>query len=156
MRDRVFLDDVLIEDTYDWHAQDDAGNVWYMGEEVTNYEYDENGNLIGTDSTGAWEAGKDVAGVGTIAEPGIVMKAKLLPGDSYRQEFYRGEAEDMGTIVALNVPITLSNGLTYSCLQTRDWTPLDPTADEYKYYAPGIGKIREENTDGRNSLGRGA
>ena len=54
VRDRVFLDGLLIEDTFDWYAQDDAGNVWYMGEEVTDFEYDDEGNRIGTSHTGAW------------------------------------------------------------------------------------------------------
>lgn len=67
-----------------------------------------------------------------------------MPGDVYNQEYYRGEAEDMGEVVALNVSITLSNGTTYSCLQIRDFTPLEPSANEYKYYAPGIGVIVEQ------------
>jgi hypothetical protein len=89
VRDRVFLEELLIEDTHDWYAQDDDGNVWYMGEEVINYEYNDDGNVIGTDNEGAWEAGVD----GAI--PGIIMKAVLTPGDSYQQEFYEGVAEDM-------------------------------------------------------------
>ena len=68
VRDRVYVDEVLIEDTYDWYAQDNAGNVWYMGEEVTNYEYDDDGNVIGTDSEGAWEAGE--RGPGRSPSPG--------------------------------------------------------------------------------------
>lgn len=148
VRDRVFLEEVLIEDTHDWFAQDDDGNVWYMGEEVINYEYDDDGNLIETNNEGAWEAGLDIAGAGKPAEAGIIMKATLTPGDTYRQEYYEGEAEDMGEIVALDVEITLSDGTTYSCLQTRDWTPLEPESEEYKYYAPGVGVVREEAIGG--------
>ena len=142
VRDRVYIDELLIEDTHDWFAQDDSGNVWYMGEEVVNYEYDEEGNVIATDSDGAWEAGVDGA------VPGILMKATLVVGDTYQQEFYAGEAEDMAAIHALNVPVTLANGMTYNCLQTREWTPLDPGVVEYKYYAPGIGQVAEEKVDG--------
>src|SRR3990170_8083774 len=65
VRDRVFLDDVLIEDTHDWYAQDDAGNVWYMGEQVDNHNYDDEGMLLNITHEGEWEAGKDVAGLGT-------------------------------------------------------------------------------------------
>ena len=61
VRDREFLDELLIENTTDWYAQDDKGNVWYMGEDVTNYEYDDDENLIGTDNEGAWEAGVERA-----------------------------------------------------------------------------------------------
>ena len=156
VRDRVYEDDLLIEDTEDWYAQDQAGNVWYMGETVVNFEYDDDGNLIGTDSEGAWEAGADVAGIGEIAQPGIIMKASPRPGDSYQQEFYRGEAEDTARIVALNVSVTLADGTVHSCLQTRDLNPLDPGPDEFKYYAAGIGVVREEKVDGsENSELRG-
>ena len=76
VRDRVYEDGLLIEDTEDWYAQDDAGNVWYMGEEVINYEYDENGVLTGTNTDGSWEAGLDVAGVGVLAVAGWSMPAQ--------------------------------------------------------------------------------
>ncbi len=91
----------LIEDTHDWFAQDDDGNVWYMGEEVTNYEYDDDDNLIGTDNDGAWEAGVD------DALPGIVMWADPEAGVSYYQEYYEDEAEDMGMVVAIGVRVEL-------------------------------------------------
>jgi len=143
VRDRVYLDGLLVEDTLDWFAQDDEGNVWYMGEEVVNYEYDDDGNLVGTDTEGSWEAGTD----GAVA--GIYMKAVLEPGDSYRQEFYEGEAEDMGEIVALDVPVTLDDGRVFLCLQTRDWNPLEPAAPaEFKYYASGLGLVAEEKVTG--------
>jgi hypothetical protein len=144
VRDRVFLDDVLIEDTDDWYAQDDAGNVWYMGEEVDNYNYDDEGRLIDITHEGAWEAGLDVAGAGRSALPGYVMPAAPGAGDVYHQEYYPGEAEDMGQVVALNVSVTLADGSTYSCLQTRDTNPLDPGAVEFKYYAPEVGLVLEE------------
>ncbi|MEE8148119.1 MAG: hypothetical protein V3T24_10980, partial [Longimicrobiales bacterium] len=147
VRDRVFCEDLLVEDTYDWYAQDQNGNVWYMGEEVTNYEYDDDGNLIGTDSAGAWEAGQDVAGVGSNAIPGIIMKTSFVVGDTYQQEFYAGEAEDRGEIFALDVAVTLADGTAYTCLQTRDTNPLDPGVVEFKYFAPGVGVVLEEKED---------
>ena len=143
VRDRVFLDGLLIEDTHDWYAQDLDGNVWYMGEQVVNYEYDDEENVIATDDEGAWETGVD----GALA--GILMKATLIPGDSYRQEFLVGEAEDMGAIVALDVLVLLADGSSHICLQTRDWNPLEPDEPhEFKYYAHGIGLVVEETVDG--------
>jgi hypothetical protein len=143
LHDRVYLDGLLIEDTLDWYAQDDDGNVWYLGEEVVNYEYDDDDNLISTDSDGSWEAGVD----GAVA--GIYMKATLEPGDSYQQEFYEGEAEDMGEVVALDVPVTLADGRLFLCLQTRDWNPLDPASPaEFKYYAAGLGLVAEQVVGG--------
>ena len=148
IRDRVYLDDVLIEDTHDWYAQDDEGNVWYMGEEVDDHNYDDEGNLIDITHGGAWEAGLDVVGAGVTAKPGYVMKASPAPGDIYHQEYYAGEAEDMGEVVALDVPVTLSDGTVYTCLQTRDFTPLEPDVNEHKYYASGVGVVLEEVVDG--------
>ncbi len=147
VRDRVFLDELLIEDTHDWFAQDDDGNVWYMGEDVINYEYDDDDNVIDTDNEGAWEAGVD----GAVA--GIIMKAVLTVGDTYQQEFYEGEAEDMGEIVATDVQVQLEDGSTWNnCLQTLEWDPLEPDDDEYKYYAPDEGLIKEEVVDGDETL----
>ena len=147
VRDRVFLDELLIEDTHDWFAQDDDGNVWYMGEDVINYQYDEDENVISIDNEGAWEAGVDGA------EPGIIMKAKLIPGDSYQQEYYEGEAEDMGEIVATNVTVELEDGSTWKkCLKTLEWNPLEPDDEEYKYYAPGQGLIKEAVVDGDETV----
>ena len=144
VRDRVFEEELLIEDTHDWFAQDDDGNVWYMGEEVDNYEYDDEDELIGIDHDGAWEAGLDVADRGVIALPGYQMEAAPMPGDVYHQEFYAGEAEDMAEVLALDVAVTLGDGTMYSALRTRDFTPLEPGVDEYKSYAPGVGTILEE------------
>ena len=142
-RDRVYVDELLIEDTYDWFAQDDAGNVWYMGEEVVNYEYDDEGELIETNNDGAWEAGVDGA------LPGIQMWANPTAGESYYQEYYEDEAEDMGMIVRLGVEVELEDGSIYDdCLQVLDWNPLEPGTLEYKFYAPGLGMIKEEKVGG--------
>ena len=147
IRDRVFLDELLIEDTHDWYAQDDDGNVWYMGESVINYEYDDDDNILSTNNDGAWEAGVD----GAI--PGIIMKATLIVGDSYQQEFYEGEAEDMGKIKALGVQVELEDGTIYTnCLQTLEWNSLEPDDQEFKYYAPDVGLIKEELVDGDETV----
>ena len=146
-RDQVFVDELLIEDTHDWYAQDDDGNVWYLGEEVVNYEYDDDDNLIDTNNDGAWEAGVD----GAIA--GIIMKATYIIGDSYQQEFYEGEAEDMAKIEATGFQVEIEDGTTYNnCLQTLEWDPLQPDDQEYKYYTPDVGLIKEELVDGNETV----
>ena len=144
VRDRAYLNDILVEDTHDFFAQDDEGNVWYMGEEVDNYNFDDEGALVDITHEGAWEAGKDVAGLGHIAKPGHVMKASPAVEDTYHQEYYVGEAEDMAEVVALDVAVTLSDGTNYTCLKTRDFSALEPTLNEFKYYASGIGLVLEE------------
>lgn len=134
VRDTVTLGGVLYEDTFDWFAQDQAGNVWYFGEDVDNYE---NGVLANHD--GSWEAGKDGA------LPGIVMHAAPAEhiGEPYHQEYYVGEAEDMGKVLSLTESVTVPAGSFENVLQTEDWTPLEPGLFEHKYYAEGVGVIRE-------------
>ncbi len=55
----------LVEDTFDWYAQDKDGNVWYFGEDTKQYE---NGQVVSTE--GSWEAGVN------NAKPGIVMEGQ--------------------------------------------------------------------------------
>jgi hypothetical protein len=133
----------LIEQTADWFAQDRDGNVWYLGEDTTAFD---NGR---PSSAGSWEAGVDGA------LPGIIMKADPQVGDAYRQEFYRGEAEDMGKVVRIGdaetVPFRSFDGL----LVTQDWTPLEPKVVEEKFYAKGVGLVLETTIrggSGRNEL----
>ena len=127
VRDRVFLNDELIEDTKDWYAQDKYGNVWYFGEDSKEII---DGKISST--KGSWVAGY------YGANPGIVMKANPQVGDIYRQEYYPGEAEDMGEVVALGVTIKVKYGSFSNCLQTKDWNPLEPGNEEYKYYCPEV------------------
>ena len=139
VRDRVFEDGALVEDTRDWYAQDRQGNVWYMGEETAEYE---NGEVVTT--AGSWEAGVDGA------MPGIVMLADPQVGDVYRQEFYEGEAEDIGTVTALGGEISVPAG-TWSAadvLVTEEWTPLEPDVREQKTYASGVGVVHELQIEG--------
>jgi hypothetical protein len=124
----------LKEDTMDWYAQDKAGNVWYFGEAVNNYR---DGKLI--HHTGSWEAGVNGA------KPGIIMRADPKVGDTYRQEYYKGYAEDMGTIVATDKKITVPHGTFENCLQVRDWSQIDAT-NEYKFYCPAVGFLVREET----------
>jgi hypothetical protein len=136
VRDTVYLNGEMIEDTLDWYAQDQEGNVWYMGEEVNNFQ---NGQLV--NHSGSWEAGVDGA------RPGIVMFADPAAhlGETYRQEYYAGIAEDMAELLSVSESMTLPYGSFTDVVQTRDFTPLEPGVEETKYYAPGIGLIREVN-----------
>jgi hypothetical protein len=142
VRDRVWEideegEEELIEDTYDWHAQDLIGNVWYFGEIAKNFE---DGELV--DIEGSWKAGRD------FAKAGILMKAAPEVGDFYRQEFALGDAEDMGEVISTTgsatVPAASCSG---DCVVTRDWTPIEPDVEENKYYAAGIGVILEVNPE---------
>ena len=131
VRDTVTLDGVLAEDTFDWFAQDKDGNVWYFGELSQEFQ---DGELVSLE--GSWEAGVDGA------KPGIVMKAHPQVGNVYRQEFALGVAEDMAKVVSLNASVTTPLRSFSKVLQTRDFSPLKAGADEYKFYARGIGQVR--------------
>jgi hypothetical protein len=132
VHDRVTLekDGSLVEDTYDWYAQDDKGNIWYLGEDTKEYE---NGKVSSTE--GSWEAGVDGA------QPGILLPASPQPGLSYRQEYYEGEAEDAAQVLSLDKQAEVPFGSFQDLLQTRDWTPLQPELLEHKYYAKGVGPV---------------
>ena len=130
VHDSVFLDGELIEDTYDWYAQDMDGNVWYLGEATEEYE---GGVVVST--AGSWEPGVD----GAI--PGIVMPAEPAVGQAYRQEFYAGEAEDQAEVLSTSESVTVPLGSYTNCVKTYDTTPLDPDAQEHKYYCSGVGNV---------------
>jgi hypothetical protein len=128
--DRGWENGKLIEQTYDWYAQDKKGNVWYFGEDTKEYE---NGKVVST--KGSWEGGVDGA------KPGIIMQADPKVGQSYRQEYYVGKAEDMAKVVSLNESATVPYGSFDHVLVTKEFTPLEPGYVEHKYYAPGIGQV---------------
>ena len=126
-----YEDGVLIEDTFDWFAQDVEGNVWYFGEDTK--ELDENGNVISTE--GSWEAGVNGA------EPGIIMLADPKKGDKYQQEFATDVAEDMAQVIGFEDSFCVRYGCFENVLVTKEWSPLEKGVVEYKYYAQGVGFI---------------
>jgi len=133
VRDMVSMGDKMIEDTYDWFAQDKEGNVWYLGEDVTNYE---NGAV--KDKAGSWEAGVDgaIAGIVMFGDPTAHV------GETYRQEYYAGEAEDMAELLSVTESVTVPSGSFDNVVKTHDFSPLDPELQEEKYYAQGIGAVK--------------
>jgi hypothetical protein len=137
VRDRVSIDGELVEDTLDWFAQDRAGNVWYLGEESTEYE---DGEAVST--AGSWEAGVDGA------LPGIVMPAEPRPGHAYRQEFYPGEAEDLAEVLRVDGTAAVPVGAFEDVVTIREWNPLEPAVVEEKHYAAGVGMISENTVTG--------
>jgi hypothetical protein len=126
-----------VEDTYDWYAQDSDGNVWYMGEDTTEFK---NGKVAST--AGSWEAGVDGA------QPGIAFPADPQPGLAYRQEYYAGEAEDNGEVVSVDEQAEVPAGHYSPVVMTRDTTPVEPKVLEFKFYAKGIGPVLEITASG--------
>lgn len=141
IRDTNWENGKLVEETFDWFAQDDAGNVWYFGEFSTQYK---NGKVIGHE--GSWEAGVNGASAG------IVMEAKPKVGDTYQQELAPGIAEDMATVLSLNESVCVPFGCFSNVLETKDFSPLEPGVAENKYYAPEIGQIKTIMVEGGSEV----
>jgi hypothetical protein len=139
VRDVVSVEGEIAEKTFDWYAQDRYGNVWYMGEESREYE---NGKVVSTE--GSWEAGVDGA------QPGIIVLGDPQVGDRYRQEYYKGEAEDFGQVLKLDASVEVPYGSFDNVLVTKDWTPLEPKVLEEKYYARDVGVVFEHSIKGPN------
>jgi hypothetical protein len=146
VRDTVTQDGELVEDTFDWYAQDHDGNVWYLGEDTAEFE---GGEVSST--SGSFEAGVDGA------LPGIIMPADPVDGLRYRQEYYKGEAEDNGEILSVEEQAETASGHFEDVVLTKDTITIEPDVVEYKLYAPGVGPVlvlgvsggggREELTD---------
>jgi hypothetical protein len=130
VHDVVTEDGDVVEDTFDWYAQDADGNLWYLGEDTKEYE---NGKVKSTE--GSWQAGVDGA------QAGIVLPAAPKVGMTYRQEYYAGEAEDKGEVLSLNEKAAVPFGSFEHVLMTRDSTPLEPKVLEHKFYARGVGPV---------------
>jgi hypothetical protein len=143
VRDQAFEGRALIEDTEDWFAQDAAGNVWYFGESTAECE----GHRV-VSRHGSWEAGVDGA------QPGIVMLANPEIGDYYRQEYLRGEAEDVARVLRLGATVTHKTATYPNVVITEDFSKLEPAVIEHKKYAPGVGLVEEQLVKGGSGVVR--
>jgi hypothetical protein len=125
-----------IERTFDWYAQDQAGDVWYMGED--SFEKKQGRFVRASDS---WEAGVNGA------QPGIIMPADPQPGDVYRQEYYPPDALDQARVLSRNARVAVAYGSFDHVLATDEWSPVEPQT-ERKNYVAGVGEIEERVTAG--------
>jgi hypothetical protein len=140
VHDVVTEDGQLVEDTYDWYAQDATGNIWYLGEDTKEYD---NGKVTSTE--GSWQAGVDGA------QPGILLLADPKRAMEYRQEYYRGQAEDAARVLSLDMRVKVPFGAFDRVLVTKDFTPLEPNLVEHKFYAPGVGPVLAITVKGGSS-----
>jgi hypothetical protein len=129
VRDRLYLKGKLAERTTDWYSQDARGNVWYFGEDTA--ELDAHGRVTNTEGT--WLAGRDGA------RAGIYITADPRVGQTARQEYYKGQAEDHFRVAAL---------FGRNAVLTQEWTPLEPGVLDHKYYVRGVGTVLEQTVKG--------
>lgn len=155
-------DGEVSEDTDDWFAHAIAGDVHYCGEISGEFEFfdgddPEEAELVSID--GSWKAGRDGA------KSGVLVPLAPQVGDVYRQEWALGDAEDVAEVLSVdygfgddpeldeNVPKQLATLLCNDdCRVTREFTPLEPEAEERKYYAPGIGLFLEVDVESGDAV----
>ena len=143
--DKLNLSGALEERTLDYYAQDKDGNVWYFGEDTAELKPD--GSVKSTEGT--WLSGRDGA------EAGIFMPADPQVGQSFRQEYYKGQAEDHFRILSLSEQVKTPGSTSDQAMLTMEWTPLEPNVVDHKYYVQGIGTVLEQTAKGpleRNTL----
>jgi len=136
VNDSAFVEGDLVEPTADWYAQDDSGNVWYMGEFTTDLTNKKNPH------EGSWEAG--VKG----ARAGIIMLAEPKVGVTYDQEVAKGVAEDKATVLSLDTNVSVPYGSFSNVLKTKEFSALEPGVSENKYYAANVGDVKEKTLKG--------
>jgi hypothetical protein len=138
IRDRLFRGGKVREDTDDWYTQDRQGTVWYFGEATR--EIGSDGRVVTRE--GSWQAGVNGA------KPGIFMPAHPKVGQSFRQEFYKGHAEDRFRVESLTESVKVPYGTFTNVVKTTETSPLEPGVIDSKFYARGIGQVKEASVKG--------
>jgi len=134
------LDYEPVEVTQDWFAQSGgAGDVYYCGENSLDYEDD-----VVASVDGSFESGVD------NAAGGLLIRSMPMVGEVHRQEYDLDDAEDIVEYLSLSTTPPAEEGgenPAFSCadaggcLKTLDYTPLEPSESEYKYYIDGVGFV---------------
>jgi len=132
----VSEDGERVEITDDWFAQDKGGNVWFFGNQSRDYENGKPG------PRGGFEAGVDGA------EAGVAMAADPVPGLRFRNEYFKGDAEDRSEIVTVGKEkAETAAGFFTKLVMVRETAPPEPKLQEFKFYARGTGIVLTINTD---------
>jgi hypothetical protein len=132
VHDRVSQNGETLENTDDYYAQDSDGNLWYLGEDTSEYK---NGKL--KTKEGSWAYGVDGA------QPGVIVPASPKQGMKYREEYYAGHAEDAAEILSVGSQVQVPYGRFHNAVLTRNFSTIEPTVEEMKLYAKGVGPVME-------------
>jgi len=134
VEEKDFEDSVLVERSLNYFAISKKNNsVFYFGEDVDFF--DKNGNIIGHE--GSWRAGRNGA------KPGLIMPGIALIGARYFQEIAPGVALDKAEILSVTDTVTVPVGTFKNVLKTEETTSLEPDVVDFKFYARGIGLIKD-------------
>jgi hypothetical protein len=130
VRDTVSENGTIVEDTFDWYAEDDEGTLWYLGEDTAEFD-----NGVISSREGSFEAGRNGA------QAGVILPADPQVGMQYRQEYYAGHAEDNGEVLGTDERVEAAYGSFDGALLTEDTNALEPDVVEHKSYAKGVGPV---------------
>jgi hypothetical protein len=130
VEDRELINGALVEVALDYFAQDDNGTVFYLGEDVDEYK---GGKIVG--HSGTWHFGRDTQ------SPGVLFPAQPKVGDKFMSEDVSKEIHENDEIVALSETVTTPAGTYTNCIKLKE--VLADGDIEYKYFAKGIGVVRE-------------
>ena len=138
VRDVVYDHGTPSEITDDWYAQDSDGNIWYFGENTAEFHNGEK------DTSGSFEAGRDGA------DAGVAMPVHPYVGLTYREEYYKGQAEDRSKVLAVDQQVQSPAGHFTGAILTDDYSPIEPDISEYKLYAKGVGPVVAVSVSGES------
>ena len=128
----------LTELSLNYFAPDSvSGDVRYLGEDVDEYR---RGRVIG--HGGSWRAGR------RGAKAGMAMPGEPRVGQSFSMEAAAGVAMDRARVLSVTDTVRTPAGSWGSCVKVEETSPLEPGSRSLKYYAPGVGLVR----DGKLSL----
>lgn len=133
--DRVFEDGQIAEVALDYFAQADDGTVCYLGEDVDEFK---DGKVVGHE--GAWLYGRDTK------IPGVLLPANPKVGDKFRSEDVPKITTEDDEVLSLTETVTVPTGTYANCLKVKE--VLSDGKIEFKYYAKGVGCVKEVPADG--------
>lgn len=139
MADSAFENGQLVEVALDYYAQSDAGDVYYLGEDVNNYRDGQVAN-----HEGSWLYGTHTDKLG------IMFPATPKIGQRYRSEDVGTITREDDEVVALHETVTVPAGSYHDCVKVKE--TLSDGAVEWKLYCPGVGIVQESATDGKTDL----
>ena len=123
----------LVEVAYDYFAQADDGSVYYLGEDVSNYETGK------VNHEGSWRAGKD------SATPSLIMPAHPAVGDKFYPENIPGVAFESAEIMSLAEKAATPAGAIDNGILVKEG--LMDGSIEIKVYAANFGIVVDQSTD---------
>jgi hypothetical protein len=132
--DRDFQDGELAEEELAFMAQDDAGNVWSLGEYPEEHE---DGKVS---APSVWLAGHNGATAGVLmqAHPRTDTPA-YIQGRAPDIEFF-----DEAKVSRTNQKVCVPTGCFTGVLVVDEWNPTAQPEDghQFKYHAPGVGVVK--------------